>query len=765
MWLEHPRTFWRGARPGAIGGAALGFLAAWSLVRFPAPYPSSGALAWAGHVGLVDELWPTAESVWRAAVALALFLGAGGALLLGAERVQREHGDEPGSPRPCPWAARAGRLLAALLLTLMVATIPNSVMDANYDPSWRAVLVHAHEHGLQFGTDLVFTYGPLGFLTVTDFSPHVAAAQLIASLALGFVVSLGVCLVAWRLSLVWRWLLLLSFAAWSFPSPLGPDVMVQAGLLCWGMLCLAESGPRLWRYTLTLVLLCVFAALTKISLLPVAGLTIVVVACDLAARRRWALALMLAPAFAASGLIVWMAFGQRLAHLPAFLGRGWAVSSEYNLAGGYVQGAGWEWFEAQTALCAGVTILFRALTAYAEAGVVTQLRRGLLWLWSCAQLFVAWKHGVIVADAGHVCAFLGFVPPLALAFGALPASSPTAGRWGRGMAVACCCYVFASPLRDLGDHLNFLSFTSWRLCAQHLENVLRPTEYQREMTRVEEATLYDTALPRCRRIIGAGTVDVFGWHQPIALHNGLNYRPRPVFQSPGALSLPLMRLNEQFYLAPATAPDYVLFRLCMEGCKFPPLEDALLLRLLLQNYEPVEAEGPFLLLKARSAAPARLTLLREGTARPGEPIGLTEFGEADTWLEIKLEPTHLGRLRQFLYRPPRVLIEVEEPGSRPRQEMFWAPARMLEAGFLASPLVRNNQDALRTYAGAGMARPTAYRIDPDSARWFYRAPFHYRLYKIENRLGRCLEPDLAARLKPIVARQLLLLPDGIRASR
>jgi hypothetical protein len=97
--------------------------------------------------------------------------------------------------------------------------------------------------------------------------------------------------------------------------------------------------------------------------------------------------------------------------------------------------------------------------------------------------------------------------------------------------------------------------------------------------------------------------------------------------------------------------------------------------------------------------------------------------------------------------------------------MFWAPARMLEAGFLASPLVRNNQDALRTYAGAGMARPTAYRIDPDSARWFYRAPFHYRLYKIENRLGRCLEPDLAARLKPIVARQLLLLPDGIRASR
>jgi hypothetical protein len=90
---------------------------------------------------------------------------------------------------------------------------------------------------------------------------------------------------------------------------------------------------------------------------------------------------------------------------------------------------------------------------------------------------------------------------------------------------------------------------------------------------------------------------------------------------------------------------------------------------------------------------------------------------------------------------------------------------MLEAGFLSSPLVLDNLDALHLYAGEAIARPRAYSVEAGPAGLFYQTPFHFRVYKVENRLGRCMLPDLAARLEPIVKRQLLLSPDGIRESR
>ena len=154
-------------------------------------------------------------------------------------------------------------------------------------------------------------------------------------------------------------------------------------------------------------------------------------------------------------------------------------------------------------------------------------------------------------------------------------------------------------------------------------------------------------MPHLRDLIGPASVDVFGQHQVYALLNGLNYRPRPVFQSYLACNARLMRLNEQFYLSGA-APEYVMFSLGPIDRRFPPLEDALLLRDLLINYEPVGAEGEFLLLKFKSSRAPRLKLLREGAVRPGERIELRDFGGADLWLELDLEPTLLGRLRQIL---------------------------------------------------------------------------------------------------------------------
>src|SRR5215469_7324240 len=67
---------------------------------------------------------------------------------------------EPPSGKPGLWPTA----LTAFFIALVILTVPSAPPDLGIDASWCAVLNWAHQHGLQFGQDVVFTYGPLGFL-------------------------------------------------------------------------------------------------------------------------------------------------------------------------------------------------------------------------------------------------------------------------------------------------------------------------------------------------------------------------------------------------------------------------------------------------------------------------------------------------------------------------------------------------------------------------------------------------------------------------
>lgn len=80
----------------------------------------------------------------------------------------------PDQSRPSD-ASRRGvalPLLAAVLVMLTFVTFPPAPVDlkVDADTSLSAVLNYAQQHGLQFGTDLVSTYGPLGYLIFFYFS-------------------------------------------------------------------------------------------------------------------------------------------------------------------------------------------------------------------------------------------------------------------------------------------------------------------------------------------------------------------------------------------------------------------------------------------------------------------------------------------------------------------------------------------------------------------------------------------------------------------
>ena len=598
------------------------------------------------------------------------------------------------------------------------------------DASLSEVLGYAREQGLQFGTDFVCTYGPLGYVIFVYFSPRTVATCMVVGSVYCLVAAAGLCLVAWRVGLVWGGLLLGAFLFVTTNVGARADLVMDAGLLCWGLLCFVESGRRLLWSSAAFVALAAFGALAKSSELFMVGPSLVLLAGDLAVRGQPRLGMGMVAGFVAAVALGWMAAGQDLSHLGAHLMNAWAVVQGYN------QALGWEALSMANqsgvvliVLALGLVIV-RALTAFKGPGPHTGWRRLLLFCWLCSFLFPIWKHGFVRGDTGHLVYFFGFIPVLALALEVLPCEAGTARRCTRVLQTACWglslltvqSLVFPPASKSLAQPFQFLAY--------HAHCLLRPGDYLRSMNSVMETNRSRAQLPALSKIIGRASVDVFGYQQIYAFLNDLNYQPRPVVQSYTACNARLMRLNEQFYLSDS-APEYVMFALNPLDQKFAPLEDARVLRHLLTNYELTGVEGGFLLLKRASSRSPQLKLLREGVARPGERIDLRSLGQEELWLEIGLEPTLLGRVRQFFLRPAPVRLAAWRQDTRGLLAQRRAPAAMLAAGFVASPLLLQNLDVMKFYAGKDLTRPDSYSVvlQPEDRR-FWQATFHFRIYQI-----------------------------------
>jgi hypothetical protein len=639
-------------------------------------------------------------------------------------------------------------LLTAGLLILFFLTFPTvpgqtELQAYEADPSLSAILNYAHQHLLQFGTELVYTYGPLGYLIFPYSYPHAEALPMLVAMALSFVVAAGLCLAAWRLPLVWRSALLAGFVWTAANLDLRTDLVMNVGLLCWGLLCFMESDRRLVVCIVAFTALAAFAALAKISFLFVAGGSVVVLAIDLLLRdRRW-LALGLTVGFVGGFLAGWLVSGQHPANLVAFLSNALAMVHGYNAA------LGWEalpeaW-RGGLALALGLAVLvvIRTLTAFEKPEHHWKWRRFFVFAWVSAIGFTAWKHGFVRGYSSDVLGFFAFVPVLALVLEILPCALPVARRWGRLLGFVCALSSIVL-LQSLSASSVVQSLQEpFRCFAENLHELIRPADYLRRMNEDIATNRRQAQLPRLGQLVGHSSVDLFGRRQAYAMFNDLNYRPRPAPQSYAVCNARLMSLNEQFYLSPA-APEYVLFELLSLDRKLPTLEDAWTLRTLLSNYQPVSAEGRFLLLKAKSSGAPRLTLLREANIAVGQPIDLRAYGDADLWMELTLEPSWEGRLRQFFYRPPIVRIAAWLEPTKDLLVRNRAPASMLSAGFLASPLLLNNADVLDLYTSTPVKRPGAYSIEllPGEEK-FWRPNIHLRIYRIENRLGRCVSTTVA----------------------
>ena len=667
-----------------------------------------------------------------------------------SEPGRRGSGEPAGANSPWPRFVRGFRssipFVVTGLILLVVLTFPRLPIGTEDDSSWTSVLSYAYQKGLQFGKDIAFSYGPLGFLLTPYLCPQARWLRWLTDVALCSAVVVGVCLWTRRLPRIWRWGVLTVFTWMAANADPRTELLLYLGLLAWSMLCLEEHRQRPWLWVLSLAIfsaLAVFASLAKVTFPFVAGLGVVMLSIDLALRGKPGFGLLFPVAFALCLLLGWIAAGQNPANFALYLTNAVSMSRCYDQAMGnqdfplFVLAAAW------MVLLALIVLLIGGFWIGKREAKNARGRRVVKFAWLVGLVFIVWKQGFVQVGRDHGEIFLGFVPTLVLASAALPGRSRLAKWVGACAAIACCLTAFVSSQWLLAG-----AFRSWVtrpfvLLADHARVALHPVQYLNRLEELQNSEYAAAQLPKLRQQIGASSVDVFGYNQAYAILNHLNFRPRPIFQSYAAYNERLMRLNEQFYASRA-APDFVLFRLTPIFERFPPLEDALVLRRLLLDYQPIDSEGPFILLKAREQTPAQLQLLREGTLRPGELLSMRDWFKSNVWISMEIEPTALGSIRSFFYKAPKVELGVWMfDGAKLKMAKFTAPPAMLATGFLANPLELETQDIMDLYAGRKVARAAAYSIElPAGAKSLWQDTVRYQVYRIENQLGKSAAPEM-----------------------
>lgn len=613
----------------------------------------------------------------------------------------------PSRPRPADWLARA---FFFVLLALVIYTFPFFPTN-ELDASWRMVLGKAFHDRLQFGVDLVFTYGPLGFLMGKTYSGLYYKVFLVwqAAEALIFgalIFRQGLRLTGYRRYIYFAFFILLGASY--------DDALQQIVIGLMGFELLRRSDEKLRVVPALFGTLVAFLGLIKFTNFMLGAIFVVCIAGLHLWRGRRSDALWVAGWFAGPYLLGWVLCGQSVLNLPDYFYNSWEISQGYQETMGIPTPP--EGLIAGLVTVAFVSVYllgyFSRLADRARA-TATALAFG-------AYVFLNWKHGFVRAD-GHMIGFFYAVMVPAISFPLLLDDGERLRRWQgaltAALAVSCIAGVgVAIP----GLMRGILHFAQERAFGS-AEKLLTPRA-TRELYDYKlhlERTYFE--LPNIHAIVGQGTIDVFGFELAVALYNDFNYRPRPVIQSYSAYRPHLSRLNLKFY-ASDRAPDYVLFKLQTIDRRLVTFDDAEVLSLLVHRYEYVTTEKGLQLWRRKPGPFSRGQIaphaIRTSVLAPGQPFLAEDLVDRHLWATVDLKPSLLGRLRGFLYKLPIVTLRIET--TQGTKLDYRLPLPQGRTGFIINPVVEDLISYMHFAGGKPerFLRSLTVTIEPDDEMFF-----------------------------------------------
>lgn len=322
-------------------------------------------------------------------------------------------------------------------------------------------------------------------------------------------------------------------------------------------------------------------------------------------------------------------------------------------------------------------------------------------LFSVLALFILFKEGFVRADTGHNCLFFKYAfLPLSLLTVFIP--KPVLQR-DMGLVAMVVLVVQLLLLKPS------FYFNHPKQLAHYVTDVINPSYSTPDSIRRFPA--------HWRNHLRRGTVDVVPNDVASVYLNGLAhaYRPRPVFQSYQVTNHFLDSLNATFYQSPR-APEYILYTHNAIDNRYP-FSDEIGTRLTMLRYYDLFDKGTkdWMMLKRR-ATPYRLDTL--SVRSEGSQLQTDIMVPATSTvqlMQIQVEHSLPGKITRLLFQPPTLELELETADGK--WHNYQASTTMLANGFVANRWVSDNPAFQEYMCSKGQTGLPVRRIRVTTPRW------------------------------------------------
>ena len=534
------------------------------------------------------------------------------------------------------------------------------------DESWQAALHLAGPSGLPFGEDIVFTYGPLGFLSVPSpfFGPSSVLA-IVATAGVYLAATATLLVLARRIVPGWVAIAIVFVTARMFQF-LPPFEMLQALIFVWCVEAVLADRPRVRREWLIAGagVIAAIALMGKTNV-GVFGSAMLLVASVAFGRPWWRGAVIFGAVAIAASLGIWVVTGQTLEMLPAF------VAGSVELVRGYSEAMVVDTHPTLRWVYAAFAIVIVIL-----AWIGWRATRGRPRSQGLALLVL----GAILAFAEWKTAFTRNYTFYAMAT-ALVVLFPLAGRlpmvFGGQRSIAALSFatIFVALLATSRiDPIDLVDVRSSVRGAAATAAAVLPSRQADAVERTRVELREDLALPDdVLTALSGQPVHIDPWQTIVAFaYPELGWSPLPVFQSYLAYTTALDELNAE-RLRSADAPTRIL-RERVDDVDGTPLavdrrfvwfESPTTTLEMLCRYDELAADDRWQALGRTARTCGAGEALGTVSARAGESVPVPPERRPDRFVVVRITGFPDGiidRLRALVFRADEWYVELPDRG-------------------------------------------------------------------------------------------------------
>jgi hypothetical protein len=549
-----------------------------------------------------------------------------------------------------------------LFLGIAFWTLPSTIFlpNSGLDPSAVIGINLAWLNNYQFGTNIVFTYGMLGFLInpwILDYT--LWKMSLLFSILTHFIFIFSLYLLLKKSSAKWYYYLLFTpILLFILPTMASYwALLISISIILYLILLEKIQSKIVFIYLIIVGFLLAVDSLIKFdmlwnSLYLLLGFYVL----SFILKRDLRQGVILVGSYAGFFFAIWVISQQQFSSLIAYLIGGFELTKGYTAAMAS-SGPFWQ-------VCIGlVSILL--LSIIGLFFLIRKNKNGFLFLiLNLVILFSAFKSGFVRHD-GHIleflCVFMLYFGILLVVMMNLSINFDKKVSYIIIALIMVCLGLFIATTYITAPwvlHNNVVTQGSSHELTLHLlsNQTYFNTLADQQKEKIKKDYLVNATLIKS---IDNSSIDIFPWDIALCWAYDLNWSPRPEFQSYSAYTAYLDTINSQHFSDPTNSPDKILYSYKSIDGRYPLFDEPKTFRTILNNYTYADESGGFILLNRSSEHTGNKDVdLGSTTVNMGSHVKIPTYS-GEIFGNVTIKYSLLGNLLKTVYKPTPVYISFQ----------------------------------------------------------------------------------------------------------